>query len=226
MTIGHIRSWIERSPRGFTLASSNGPASRGQDALPAEARFMPAAMLWRVPADYGARASRPRPARWGLVPARDRPAPAATASRSAWYGRVPVGKLRPGDVLACRFTSPVWPVLFSTSGTLVADTRRNPVARPPASLASIERPPGSPLATPRPISRRSGPHLGTAGRGRNDAVRRRLLAASPHGRVSNVQHVIGSGPLAGGTPVGASRVRASATTKPSGSIANWSSCLC
>ena len=154
------------------------------------------------------------------------PAPAATASRSAWYGRVPVGKLRPGDVLVCRFTSPVWSVLVPTSGTLVTDTRRNPVARPPASLASIERPPGSPLATPRPISRRSGPHLGTAGRGRNDAVRRRLLAASPHGRVSNVQHVIGSRPLAGGTPVGASRVRASDTTKPSGSIANWSSCLC
>lgn len=32
------------------------------------------------------------------------------------------GKLRPGDVLVCPITSPVWSVLFPTIGALVADT--------------------------------------------------------------------------------------------------------
>jgi rifampicin phosphotransferase len=32
------------------------------------------------------------------------------------------GKLRPGDVLVCPITSPVWSVLFPTIGPLVTDT--------------------------------------------------------------------------------------------------------
>jgi phosphoenolpyruvate synthase/pyruvate phosphate dikinase len=32
------------------------------------------------------------------------------------------GKLRPGDVLVCPITSPVWSVLFLTIGALVTDT--------------------------------------------------------------------------------------------------------
>ena len=46
-------------------------------------------------------------------------------------------RIRPGDVLVCSFTAPVWSVLFSNVGALVADS--GGALSPPAIIARPHR---------------------------------------------------------------------------------------
>ncbi len=115
------RAWIEQHP---------GPASYGVepdppvlDCLPPEARFAAEAMLWDFERLYEAGASGRRQA----AGARTLTGVAASAGRYTGTVRVIMdesgfGKLRPGDVLVCPITSPVWSVLFPSVGALVTDT--------------------------------------------------------------------------------------------------------
>ncbi len=115
------RAWIEQHP---------GPASYGVepdppvlDGLPPEARFAAEAMLWDLERLYESSASGRRQA----ADAHTLTGVAASAGRYTGTVRVIMdesgfGKLRPGDVLVCPITSPVWSVLFGSVGALVTDT--------------------------------------------------------------------------------------------------------
>ncbi|MGH3836540.1 MAG: PEP/pyruvate-binding domain-containing protein [Pseudonocardiaceae bacterium] len=115
------RAWIEQHP---------GPASYGiepdppvLDGLPPEARSAAEAMLWDFERLYESGASGRRQA----AGARALTGVAASAGRYTGTVRVIMdesgfGKLRPGDVLVCPITSPVWSVLFASVGALVTDT--------------------------------------------------------------------------------------------------------
>lgn len=108
-----------------------GPASYGKDpgpppsldALPSEARFMMTALLWYLDRVIEAASS----SRAQQAGARVLGGIAASPGRYTGPARVVMdefdfGKLRPGDVLVCPVTSPVWSVLFPSVGALVTDT--------------------------------------------------------------------------------------------------------
>ncbi len=119
--------------RAWALAHP-GPASYGRppgpppplSALPAEARLANEAFLWAVEQNLGPHAVDV-----------DHGVPAATdatvlsgipVSAGSYTGPVRIirsesefGRLRPGDVLVCPVTSPVWSVLFPSIGALVTD---------------------------------------------------------------------------------------------------------
>ncbi|MGQ0716625.1 MAG: PEP-utilizing enzyme [Pseudonocardiales bacterium] len=115
------RAWTEQHP---------GPASYGVepdppvlDGLPPEARFAAEAMLWDFERLYESGSSGRRQS----AGARTLTGVAASAGRYTGTVRVIMdesgfGTLRPGDVLVCPITSPVWSVLFPSVGALVTDT--------------------------------------------------------------------------------------------------------
>jgi rifampicin phosphotransferase len=107
-----------------------GPASFGPTpaqppsfaALPAEARFVHEAVVWFMERVFAAAASGRRQTDARLL--RGTP-----ASAGSYTGPVRVirtesefSRLRPGDVLVCPITSPVWSVLFPLIGALITDT--------------------------------------------------------------------------------------------------------
>lgn len=121
-----------RRERAWVL-SHPGPAFYGQepgppppvDALPAEARFVMEAVLWAVNRVFAHEETAER-ARQDTSADRLSGTP---ASPGRYTGTVRVvmneeefHKVRPGDVLVCPITSPVWSVLFSSIGALVTDT--------------------------------------------------------------------------------------------------------
>ena len=108
-----------------------GPASYGKDpgpppplgALPAEARFTMTALLWYLDRVIEAASSSHAQQEGAQV----LDGIAASPGRYTGPARVVMdefdfGKLRPGDVLICPVTSPVWSVLFPSIGALVTDT--------------------------------------------------------------------------------------------------------
>ena len=115
------RAWVEAHP---------GPASYGRDpgpppsfaALPDEARLAMEAVLWYVDRAFAAEESE----RMQVAgePLRGIPASAGryTGPARVIMSEAEFDKLRPGDVLVCPITSPVWSVLFPSVGALVTDT--------------------------------------------------------------------------------------------------------
>jgi phosphohistidine swiveling domain-containing protein len=114
------RAWVLQHP---------GPPSYGKDpgppppfgSLPAEARLANEGFLWAVERVVG-------PDRTGHAGA-DAAVTGIAASAGSYTGPVRVirneaefDRLRPGDVLVCPITSPVWSVLFPSVGALVTDT--------------------------------------------------------------------------------------------------------
>jgi pyruvate,water dikinase len=119
-----------RGERAF-VEQHQGPATYGKDpgppplldALPAEARFTMSALLWYLDRIFEAAASR------RVQQAGTQVLGGIAASPGRYTGPVRLvmdefdfGKLRPGDVLVCPITSPVWSVLFPSVGALVTDT--------------------------------------------------------------------------------------------------------
>ena len=116
------RAFIEQHPGPATYGKDPGPPPP-LDALPAEAKFTMTALLWYIDRIFEAATS-------GQVQQTGIGALggiAASPGRHTGPVRVVMdesefGKLRPGDVLVCPVTSPVWSVLFPSVGALVTDT--------------------------------------------------------------------------------------------------------
>jgi len=116
------RAFVEQHPGPATYGKDPGPPPP-LDALPAEARFTMTALLWYIDRIFEAAPSS------HAQQAGTRVLGGIAASPGRYTGPVRVvadesefGKLRPGDVLACPITSPVWSVLFPSIGALVTDT--------------------------------------------------------------------------------------------------------
>jgi len=116
------RAFVEQHPGPATYGKDPGPPPP-LDALPAEARFTMTALLWYIDRIFEAAPSS-RAQQSGT-----RVLGGIAASPGRYTGPVRVvtdesdfGKLRPGDVLVCPVTSPVWSVLFPSVGALVTDT--------------------------------------------------------------------------------------------------------
>jgi pyruvate,water dikinase len=114
------RAWVEAHP---------GPPSYGRDpgpppslaAFPPEARHLMDAMVWAMSRVFAAEHGHLRPPSESILHG-------IAASPGRYTGPVRVimseaefPKLRPGDVLVCPMTSPVWSVLFPSVGALVTD---------------------------------------------------------------------------------------------------------
>ncbi|HEY5881773.1 MAG TPA: PEP/pyruvate-binding domain-containing protein [Nakamurella sp.] len=116
------RAYVEQHPGPATYGKNPGPPPP-LEALPAEARFTMSGLLWYIDRVFEAGPS----ARAQRAGARSLDGIAAAPGRYTGPVRVirdesEFGKLRPGDVLVCPITSPVWSVLFPTVGALVTDT--------------------------------------------------------------------------------------------------------
>jgi phosphohistidine swiveling domain-containing protein len=116
------RTFVERHPGPATYGKDPGPPPP-LDALPAEARFTMNALLWYIARIFeAAPSSRVQQAGTQVLGG-------IAASPGRYTGPVRLvmdefdfGKLRPGDVLVCPVTSPVWSVVFPSVGALVTDT--------------------------------------------------------------------------------------------------------
>jgi pyruvate,water dikinase len=115
------RAFIEQHPGPASYGKDPGPPP-SLDALPPEARFMMTALLW-----YFDRVIEPVTSSQAQQ-AGARVLGGIAASPGRYTGPVRLvmdefdfGKLRPGDVLVCPVTSPVWSVLFPSVGALVTD---------------------------------------------------------------------------------------------------------
>jgi rifampicin phosphotransferase len=116
------RAFVEQHPGPATYGKDPGPPPP-LDALPAEARFTMTALLWYIDRIFEAAPS----SRAQQAGAQVLGGIAASPGRHTGPVRVVMdesefGKLRPGDVLVCPVTSPVWSVLFPSVGALVTDT--------------------------------------------------------------------------------------------------------
>ncbi len=116
------RAFAEQHPGPASYGKDPGPPPP-LDALPAEARFTMAALLWYLDRVIEAASSSRAQQEGAQV------LDGIAASPGRYTGPVRVvmdefdfGKLRPGDVLVCPVTSPVWSVLFPSIGALVTDT--------------------------------------------------------------------------------------------------------
>jgi pyruvate,water dikinase len=116
------RAFVEQHPGPATYGKDPGPPPP-LDALPAEARFTMTALLWYLDRIFEAAVSS------HAQQAGTRVLGGIAASPGRYTGPVRVvmdesdfGKLRPGDVLVCPITSPVWSLLFPSVGALVTDT--------------------------------------------------------------------------------------------------------
>jgi rifampicin phosphotransferase len=116
------RAFVEQHPGPASYGKHPGPPPL-LDALPAEARFTMTALLWYIDRIFEAAPSSHAQQADGRVLG------GIAASPGRYTGPVRVvldesqfSRLRPGDVLVCPVTSPVWSVLFPGVGALVTDT--------------------------------------------------------------------------------------------------------
>lgn len=121
------RAWALAHPGPASYGAPPGPPPP-LSALPAEARLANETFLWAVEQNIGPHV---------LAADHDEPDAAATdatvlsgiaVSAGSYTGPARIirsesefGRIRPGDVLVCPVTSPVWSVLFPSIGALVTD---------------------------------------------------------------------------------------------------------
>ena len=118
------RAWIEQHPGPATYGTPPGPPP-GLEALPPEARFIMRALMWTVDTIFAAQDSN----RAAGSTATNDAITGVPASAGRYTGPVVVvrderefARIRPGDVLVCPVTSPVWSVVFPSIGALVTDS--------------------------------------------------------------------------------------------------------
>jgi phosphohistidine swiveling domain-containing protein len=117
-----------KGERAWVLANP-GPASYGKRpgapsfaGLPLESRGIHEAVMWTIERTFAPAASNKKQTDGSALSG-------IAASAGQYTGPVRVirdetefGKIRPGDVLVCPITSPVWSILFASVGALVTDT--------------------------------------------------------------------------------------------------------
>lgn len=115
------RDWVVTHPGPMSYGNKPGPPPP-LDALPSEARFLMEGMLWAMNLVFAAGHA-------GHEQVSGEVLHGIAASPGMYTGPVRIimnesefDKLRPGDVLVCPITSPVWSVLFPSLGALVTDT--------------------------------------------------------------------------------------------------------
>jgi pyruvate,water dikinase len=120
-TIGHRRgewAWVDAHPGPASYGEPPGPPP-SFDVLPPEARYVNEGTLWYVEHVLG------QP----MIQDDSDTIHGHAASPGQYTGTVRViagetefSKIRPGDVVVCPITSPVWSVVFPSMGALVTDT--------------------------------------------------------------------------------------------------------
>ncbi len=115
------RVWVEAHPCPASYGKDPGPPPSFA-AFPPEARFLMEGLLWATNHVFAA-------GHGSHIQANNKVLRGIAASPGVYTGTVRVVmneseflKLRPGDVLVCPITSPVWSVLFPSVGALVTDT--------------------------------------------------------------------------------------------------------
>jgi pyruvate,water dikinase len=116
------RAWIEAHPGPSTFGKNPGPPP-SFDALRPELRLAMNALLWTIDRVFAAEQSARKTVSSTMV------IPGIPASPGAYTGparlvlsEAEFARIRPGDVLVCPVTSPVWSVLFPKVGALVTDS--------------------------------------------------------------------------------------------------------
>jgi rifampicin phosphotransferase len=119
-----------RRAEAAAVRARPGPATYGDDpggppswaVLPPEARLAMESLLWMVDSEFTAELHGTTAAAGPVL--RGTPASPGrhTGPVRVVRGEAEFGRLRPGDVLVCRMTTPAWSVLFGTVGALVTDT--------------------------------------------------------------------------------------------------------
>jgi phosphohistidine swiveling domain-containing protein len=114
------RAWTEAHPAPASYGRRPGPMP-SLDALPSEARFAMRVLLWTVESIFAPESSNREMASAAVS--------GIPASAGRYTGPVCVvrdeaefGRIRPGDVLVCPVTSPVWSLVFPSVGALVTDS--------------------------------------------------------------------------------------------------------
>lgn len=115
------RAWVLAHPGPSSYGTPPAPPSLA--GLPRPARHTREAFLWTTERNFGTAAIE----EGGVRP--DGVLAGVPASAGRWTGTVRVvhgedefSRIRPGDVLVCSITSPVWSVVFPSIGALVTDT--------------------------------------------------------------------------------------------------------
>ena len=109
-------AWTLANPAPPTLGEDPGPPPDLR-ALPAEARAIMNVLVWSMEIEMAA----PVAADSGIGGLAGSPGAYRGPARIV-HSESDFHKIRPGDVLVCPITSPVWSVLFSSIGALVTDT--------------------------------------------------------------------------------------------------------
>lgn len=115
------RLWVKAHPGPMTYGKDPGlPAA--MDGLPPEARFVFEAGIWMREQGFAPAKSERRQAKGATLDGIGVSAGSYTGPVRVVLDESGFGKIRPGDVLVCPITSPVWSVLFPSLGALVTDT--------------------------------------------------------------------------------------------------------
>jgi pyruvate,water dikinase len=118
-----------RGERAWALAQG-APASYGRKpgpppsfaVLPPEARFVHEALMWTLDRTFAPTASNREQSGQGDIDGIAASAGVFTGPVRVIHDETEFDRIRPGDVLVCPITSPVWTVLFPSVGALVTDS--------------------------------------------------------------------------------------------------------
>ena len=119
--IGHRkgeRAWVDAHPGPASYGESPGPPP-SFDVLPPEARYLNEGALWHKELTFGQATTQDNP---GTIHGAAASAGQYTGTVRVIAGEAEFNKIRPGDVVVCPITSPVWSVVFPSMRALVTDT--------------------------------------------------------------------------------------------------------
>ena len=119
--IGHRkgeRAWVDAHPGPASYGESPGPPP-SFDVLPPEARYVNEGALWHKELTFGQSTTQDNP---GTIHGAAASAGQYTGTVRVIAGEAEFNKIRPGDVVVCPITSPVWSVVFPSMRALVTDT--------------------------------------------------------------------------------------------------------
>jgi pyruvate,water dikinase len=111
------RAWVRAHP-GPDVLGAPPPEPPDLRGLPSAARTINQAVVWALGQELGARPASATDAITGLSVCGGR----YTGTARVILGESAFERLRPGDVLVCRITTPAWSPLFAIAGAIVTET--------------------------------------------------------------------------------------------------------